>query len=179
MRRSHKPIATLATFLVAVLVVGCGGGSDEDRAAPQTTATAPNGGDADGNGDGDGDGDAEPDSDEGNPCEETVCHLFRKKKDGPIFLCTRLEIVRVPAEAEEATETSDPGETSEEEPAETPSETVLRPRCPPDATEIPVEGIDLEERPDVQTSNDGQAAWTVQPARIEGRVRDGTFVPDE
>jgi hypothetical protein len=174
-RRSHTPIATVAAiFLVAILVAGCGGDSDEnDRAAPQTTATAQNGNDEDGNGNA---GDEETDSSQENPCEETICHLFKKEEDDGTLLCTRpLEFIQVPAEVEEATETGEPGEASEEEP----SETVLRPRCPAGAEEIPVEGIELDERSDVRLSEDGEAAWTTQAVRIEGHLEDGTLVVDE
>jgi hypothetical protein len=180
-RRSQKSIALLAaTFLVALLVVSCGGDSDEsERAVPQTTTAAQKGTEEDRNGNGGDPTESNGDSSPENPCEETVCHLLKKEEGGGTFLCTGLEVVRVPAEAEEATEPGEPGETSEAEASETPTETVLRPRCPEGAKEIPVEGIDLEERPDVSISEDGQAAWTTQPVRIEGRIREGKFVPDE
>jgi hypothetical protein len=176
-RRSHTPIATLAAiFLVAILVAGCGGDSNEnDRAVTQASTTAQNGDDE--NGTDVVDTDTESNGD-GNPCDETPCSVFRKRKDGGTFLCTRLEVVPVPAEETEATEAGEPDETSEVEPSETPSETVLRPRCPAGAREIPVEGLDLEELPDVRVSEDGEAAWT-EPVRVEGRIEDGTFVPDE
>lgn len=166
---------------MAVLVAGCGGDSGEsERAEPQKTTTAQNGGDEDRSEDAeDAETESNGDSSSENPCEETICHLLRKEEGGGTFLCTGLEVVRVPAEVEEATEPGEPGETDEAEASETPSETVSRPRCPEGANEIPVEGIDLEERPDVRISEDGQAAWTTQPVRIEGRIREGKFVPDE
>jgi hypothetical protein len=163
-----------ATFFVAFLIGGCGGESDgggdvapqprTDTGRDDDPTNGPTGNESNG---------------PKNPCEETLCVLFRKGGGGTFVCSRRLEFVRIPADTQEATGESEPTETNGTGPAETVSQTVLRPVCPGSANEIPVEGIDLEERADVSFSEDGEAAWTTQAVRIRGRIQDGTLVVDE
>lgn len=179
-----------AASLAIVVLAGCGG--DDDPGALDTLAGSGQAATTETNGG--GGATTLTNTNENVVCENTSCEGFAfQRGDGSVFLCSRLEIspvevAVVPAagtttETETETETETGDTTTETETGETTTETetmtVSRPNCAAGAFEIPVEGLEFEELPNVHTSEDGQATWTGIVVRVQGKIVDGTLVADE
>jgi hypothetical protein len=151
----------VVALLAAVVLAGCGADEEDGTTAATTTKTENENG-------------PEPrGSDElvAEVCDEAGCSGPTYQRGGQAFLCRKLEIVEevVPSPTGETD-----GEPDETVPSDTvTTTTVQRPQCVGDA--LPVEGLNYDELPGVQSSEDGDAAWTTEPVFIEGEVEDGTL----